>query len=298
VLALAATFLADDDRTPEALYGMNRARSAEEFLRAVEDWAAPQQSMVFADMDGHTGMIAPARVPVRKNGEGWLPSPGWDGETDWTGFIPFAQLPYEEGPRLVTANNKIVPDDYPWFISRDWDLPYRAERITALLDAAEGLLDDATGVVRRIDDTREAADAAILRVEEAAGRANLALDRIDASTTSADALLLAATEAQARLVELMDALEPSLRTLQPTLERLAETTDPKEVDALVSLVDRLPALAEQVERDVVPVMRTLESVAPDLHELLHVSRELNEMLTKLPGMGRIRKRADDELREG
>jgi penicillin G amidase len=136
VLALQATFLAEDDRTPEALYGMNRARSAEEFLRAVEDWAAPQQSMVFADTDGHTGMIAPARMPVRKNGEGWLPSPGWDGETDWTGFIPFEELPHQKGSRLVTANNKIVPDDYPWFISRDWDLPYRAERITALLDAA------------------------------------------------------------------------------------------------------------------------------------------------------------------
>jgi penicillin amidase len=135
VLALQATFLADDDRTPEALYRMNRAESAAALVRATEDWLAPQQSMVYADTAGRTGMIAPARIPVRKSGDGWLPSPSADGSADWTGYVPFAELPRAEGPRLVTANNKIVPDGYEWFISRDWDMPYRAERIAALLDA-------------------------------------------------------------------------------------------------------------------------------------------------------------------
>lgn len=136
VLALQATFLGSDDRTPEAIYRMNRADDARSFLRALEDWVAPQQSIVYADRHGETGMIAPARIPIRKNGEGWLPSPGWTGEADWTGFIPFEELPRASGPRLVTANNKIVADDYPFFISRDWDASYRAERIAALLDAA------------------------------------------------------------------------------------------------------------------------------------------------------------------
>jgi hypothetical protein len=116
--------------------------------------------------------------------------------------------------------------------------------------------------------------------------------RAGVAATSADALLLALAEAQTRLVALLDDLEPSLTRLQPTLARLAETTDPGEVDALVSLIDRLPLLAEQVERDVVPVMRTLTSVAPDLHELLDVSRDLNEMLAKVPGLSRLRNRDD------
>jgi len=93
---------------------------------------------------------------------------------------------------------------------------------------------------------------------------------------------------------LLAGLEPSLTKLQPTLERLADSTHPQEVDAMVRLIDQLPVLAEQMERDLLPVMRTLGSVAPDLHDLLDVSRELNEMLAKLPGMGRIKKRVDEQ----
>ena len=67
-----------------------------------------------------------------------MPAPGWTGEYDWQGFIPFDKLPSAVNPpsgHFVSANNKIVPDSYPYFLSRDWDLPNRAERIEALLAA-------------------------------------------------------------------------------------------------------------------------------------------------------------------
>jgi penicillin amidase len=67
-----------------------------------------------------------------------MPPPGWTGSYDWTGFIPFETLPGAVNPpsgHFVTANNKIVPDSYPYFLSRDWDLPNRAERIETLLAA-------------------------------------------------------------------------------------------------------------------------------------------------------------------
>src|SRR5207244_1513900 len=91
------------------------------------------------DADGTIGFIAPARVPIRKKGNGWLPVPGWTGEYDWTGFIPFDELPQASNPasgNFVSANNKIVPASYPYFLSRDWDLPNRAQRIEELLAAA------------------------------------------------------------------------------------------------------------------------------------------------------------------
>ena len=138
VLALAAPFLAPGDATPEALWQIDRAADWREFRLATQAWVAPQQNMVFADSSGAIGFIAPARVPLRKHGDAWLPMPGWTGEYDWTGFIPFAELPQGSAPasgRFVSANNKIVPDSYPYFLSRDWDLPNRAERITELLDA-------------------------------------------------------------------------------------------------------------------------------------------------------------------
>ena len=136
VLALAAPFLQPGDTTPEAVWNLDRASDWSGFRKALRAFVAPQQNIVYADRGGTIGFIAPGRVPLRKDGDGWLPVPGWTGEYDWTGYIPFAQLPQATNPvsgHFVSANNKIVPDSYPWFLSHDWDLPNRFLRITALL---------------------------------------------------------------------------------------------------------------------------------------------------------------------
>ena len=80
-------------------------------------------------------------------------------------------------------------------------------------------------------------------------------------------------------------------------ERLVTGTDPKEVDALVTLVDHLPVVALKMENDVIPVLDSLSTVAPDLHDLLDVSRQLNEMLAVLPGLGKVKKKVDGEQAE-
>jgi penicillin amidase len=136
---LQATFLAAEDHTAEALWDINRANDWNDFRAATEKFLAPQENIVFADTGGTIGFIAPARIPIRRDGNGWLPMPGWTGAFDWTGFIPFAELPQATNPgsgHFVSANNKIVPDSYPHFLTRDWDLPNRAERIEQLLAAA------------------------------------------------------------------------------------------------------------------------------------------------------------------
>ena len=138
VLALCATFLLPGDRSAQALWEANRAVNWPSFKSAWRNFVAPMQNTVYADDRGTIGFIAPGLVPIRKNGNGWMPVPGWTGEYDWDGFIPFDELPSGVNPssgRFVSANNRIVPDSYPYFISRDWDLPDRAERINALLDA-------------------------------------------------------------------------------------------------------------------------------------------------------------------
>jgi penicillin G amidase len=139
VLALAATFTIPDDRSAEALWEVNRAADWPGFRAALRHFVGPIQNIVYADVDGTIGFIAPGLVPIRRRGQGWMPAPGWTGSYDWTGFIPFEALPSAVNPpsgRFVTANNKIVPDSYPYFLSLDWDLPNRAERIEALLAAA------------------------------------------------------------------------------------------------------------------------------------------------------------------
>ncbi|MGC1889657.1 MAG: penicillin acylase family protein [Stellaceae bacterium] len=138
VLALAATFTIPDDRSAEALWEVNRAADWPSFRAALRHFVGPMQNIVYADVDGTIGFIAPGLVPIRRSGQGWMPAPGWTGSYDWIGFIPFEALPSADNPpsgHFVTANNKIVPDSYPYFLSRDWDLPNRAERIETLLAA-------------------------------------------------------------------------------------------------------------------------------------------------------------------
>lgn len=141
VMAFAWTALVDDDRTAQAGLRAVSARSWPEFVAAFEDYVAPQQNIVYADVDGNIGFLAPGRVPVRKpenDIKGQAPSPGWEARYDWAGFIPYAELPKSFNPasgKVVTANNKIVPDGYRHHITADWQEPYRAQRIDALIEA-------------------------------------------------------------------------------------------------------------------------------------------------------------------
>jgi penicillin amidase len=139
VMAFAWTALRTDDRTLHASMRLMRAKNWDEFVDSVKDFSAPEQNMVYADVDGNIGFIAPARVPVRKaenDLHGLAPAPGWDARYDWDGFIPFDQLPRKFNPpeqRVVTANARIVADDYPFFITSEWAAPFRTNRINDLI---------------------------------------------------------------------------------------------------------------------------------------------------------------------
>lgn len=120
----------------QALFRVLRARDADAFVAAMRDVTAPQQNVLFADTAGRIGMYVPGLVPIRRNGDGRWPVPGWTGEYDWTGWIPFEDLPYSLDPpagALFNANNRVVSDDYPYFITADWDASYRARRIDELI---------------------------------------------------------------------------------------------------------------------------------------------------------------------
>ena len=138
VLAFSWTALDDDDLSAQALLGATTAADWHGFVEALRDLAVPQQTIVFADADGNIGYVAPGHVPIRASGQGHMPAPGWTGEHDWVDRIPFEALPRDTNPasgRIVSANNRMVALDYPYYLSDDWTPPYRARRIEALLDA-------------------------------------------------------------------------------------------------------------------------------------------------------------------
>ena len=138
VVALAAAALREDDMTGEAVWRLNRARTWEEFNAALAFFHAPHQNAVYADTGGNIGIVAPGRVPIRRAGDGLYPVPGWTGEHDWTGFIPYDALPRLLNPangRIVNANHPVVGPDYPYRLGHGDTPPYRAARIHALLDS-------------------------------------------------------------------------------------------------------------------------------------------------------------------
>ena len=140
VLALQATALDSGDTTIEALIRLGLAQNWDEFLAAGRKVVSPMQNIVYADTAGNIGLMAPARVPIRRKGDGSMPQPGWTGEYDWAGFVPFDELPRLYNPAggiIVNANGRLVPDDYRYFISRDWAAPYRQRRANAMLREVE-----------------------------------------------------------------------------------------------------------------------------------------------------------------
>ena len=138
VLAFAWTALDEDDLSAQALINATGAEDPESFVEALRDLAVPQQTIVFADSQGNIGYVAPGHVPIRASGQGHMPVPGWTGAHDWVDRVPFEALPGDHNPasgRIVTANNRMVSLDYPYYLTDDWTAPYRAKRIEALLDA-------------------------------------------------------------------------------------------------------------------------------------------------------------------
>lgn len=126
-----------------AIVLLNLAENWDEFRTALQYWDTVSQNFVYADVDGNIGYQAAGKVPIRAPGhQGTVPVPGWTGEYEWQGFIPFDELPSVLNPPqgfVVTANNKTVSDDYPYFLTYDDDPGYRARRITDLLSASDQL---------------------------------------------------------------------------------------------------------------------------------------------------------------
>ena len=127
----------DPGTTSTAIFAMNTAKDFADFRHAASLFDVPAQNLVYADQKGNIGYQTPGRLPIRGAGNGYFPQPGWTSTSDWTGYIPFEKLPVSYNPDegyIVTANNAIVPDSYPYFLSKDWDYGYRAARIAELIE--------------------------------------------------------------------------------------------------------------------------------------------------------------------
>jgi len=144
-MALRWTALDERSTIPQSILQLGRAGNWEEFRAALAYWTVPSQNFVYADVDGNIGYQMPSRIPIRAKGEGLVPVPGWTGEYEWTGYIPYDELPRVYNPAqgyVATANHRVIGDEYPYFISYDWDPGYRATRIVEVLESKAKLSAD------------------------------------------------------------------------------------------------------------------------------------------------------------
>lgn len=115
---------------------LGRAQNWKEFREMLSHVWGPGQNVIYADVDGNIGYTVAARVPIRKKGHGTVPVPGDTDEYEWTGYIPFEQMPQSFNPEsglIVTANARVTGPDYKPYLTDDWEEPYRTARIYDLL---------------------------------------------------------------------------------------------------------------------------------------------------------------------
>jgi penicillin amidase len=115
---------------------VGKAQNWKEFREVLSHVWGPGQNVVYADVDGNIGYTVAARVPIRKKAKGQVPVPGDTDEYEWTGYIPFEQMPQSFNPEsgfIVTANARVTGPDYKPYLTDDWEEPYRTARIFDLV---------------------------------------------------------------------------------------------------------------------------------------------------------------------
>jgi len=141
VLALRWTAF-EPSHTFLAITELNRAQNYDDFYEAARLFDVPAQNIIYADIDGNIAYQTPGLVPIRPLSDGLAPVPGWTGENEWQGWIPYEEMPSLLNPDpgyIVTANNSVNDAAYPHQISYYFADGDRAQRITDMIDGALGV---------------------------------------------------------------------------------------------------------------------------------------------------------------
>jgi penicillin amidase len=136
----------DGTKWLDAVYDAMKSRSADELEAAFDNWTDRVNNYPYADVHGNFGYLFKGRVPIRPASNGWGPVPGWTGEHEWNGYIPNPELPRSKNPDsgwIVTCNQRVVDDDYPYYLTHLFGTDYRARRIR---DQIANLADQKIGV--------------------------------------------------------------------------------------------------------------------------------------------------------
>ena len=126
--------------TLRAIWRMSHADSLAAFEAALRDWDTPMQNVLYAGRDGHIAMRSAGHLPVRRAGHGRGVLDGTTDTYEWTGRVPFDELPYSRDPAqgfLTSSNQKPTGPDYAHYLGHDWGDGYRSLRLDTLLRGSD-----------------------------------------------------------------------------------------------------------------------------------------------------------------
>ena len=177
-------------------------------------------------------------------------------------------------------------------------------RITTVVDQVEHLVERANGTVadaeETVQDTRSIVVAAapiVAAAGKVSARAETVVGRASGVCDEAAKTVVEAQRTSANADELLALYSPTAKKAAPLLDRFVEELSDSEVDAAIRLVDELPQLTEHVLTDILPILRTLDRVGPEIHELLEVTYDVRRAIAGIPGFQFFRRRGEDKVED-
>lgn len=197
--------------------------------------------------------------------------------------IGAARLPFSVPGAAIDAGRSV------------WGWTARSVRLGVELPGrVEALLDEAVRLVAVIG-------VLLGDVHRIVGEVDDVIGQVRETRAGAEEVSCSAGATARRVDELIALYEPMARDAAPLAQRVVDGLSPSQVDAVIALADQLPALTESVQSDLMPILSTLDRVAPDLRELLDVAKDVRKAIDGVPGSGFFRRRGeavDDERQDG
>ncbi len=136
-----ASYCFREGETIQAILDLNKAKNWNDFCEAIKKFAAPNQNVSYADIYGNIGHYTAGKIPIRAKMPEYYPLPGWTGEYEWIGEIPFEKKPHCFNPTkktVVLANHRTVEQEkFEFYIGKAFDPGYRASIIENTLNSKE-----------------------------------------------------------------------------------------------------------------------------------------------------------------
>lgn len=200
------------------------------------------------------------------------------------------------GLQLISLPTRVVG-----IVNRTEDLLTRVEVVTrriehvsvdveAIANRANGVVLEIRSVVDGARSTVAASAATVAAIDPLLERTGETLEQAAHFAKLADGLI---GDGERMLGQIRPVVERAL----PPARRFVEHLSDHEVDAAIAMVDELPELAHRWRTDIMPILATLDGLAPNVEELVKLTDDVRQAILGIPGFRLLRRRGAEKLEE-